>query len=107
MEVNIYIGFWTLKAKCTQYGICSQVAFKNARAMFCFQSWAGRTIIFSWVQKIPGRATPARIRHPPKFVGGCLMYAVDLGIHFNDYSWSPFLRHRVVFHASFLSLIFS
>jgi hypothetical protein len=22
MEVNIYIGFWTLKMKCTQYGIC-------------------------------------------------------------------------------------
>jgi hypothetical protein len=23
-----------LKVKCTQYGICSQVAFKNARAIF-------------------------------------------------------------------------
>jgi hypothetical protein len=23
-----------LKVKCTQYGICSQAAFKNARAMF-------------------------------------------------------------------------
>jgi hypothetical protein len=22
VEVNIYIGFWTLKVKCTQYGIC-------------------------------------------------------------------------------------
>jgi hypothetical protein len=32
--VHIYIGFETLKVKCTQYGICSQLAFKNARAMF-------------------------------------------------------------------------
>ena len=22
MEVNIYIEFWTLRVKCTQYGIC-------------------------------------------------------------------------------------
>ena len=22
MEVKIYIGFWTLKVKCSQYGIC-------------------------------------------------------------------------------------
>ena len=34
MEVHIYIGFETLKVKCTRYGICSQTAFKNARAMF-------------------------------------------------------------------------
>ena len=27
------MGFETLKVKCTQYGICSQAAFKNARAM--------------------------------------------------------------------------
>jgi hypothetical protein len=32
--VHIYIGFETLKVKCTQYGICTQAAFKNARAMF-------------------------------------------------------------------------
>jgi hypothetical protein len=32
--VHIYIGFETLKMKCIQCGICSQVAFKNARAMF-------------------------------------------------------------------------
>ena len=31
MKVNIYIGFWTLKMKCTQYGLYGQVAFKNAR----------------------------------------------------------------------------
>jgi hypothetical protein len=36
VEVHIYIGFEALKVKPTQYGICSQVAFKNARAMFFF-----------------------------------------------------------------------
>ena len=32
--MHIYIGFETLKVKCTQYGICSQAAFKNERAIF-------------------------------------------------------------------------
>jgi hypothetical protein len=31
MEVNMYIGFWTLKPKCTQYGLCGQATFKNAK----------------------------------------------------------------------------
>ena len=31
MKVNIYIGFCILKMECTQYGICGEVAFKNAR----------------------------------------------------------------------------
>jgi hypothetical protein len=40
--VHIYIGFETLKVKCTQYGIRSQAAFKNARAMFfSFSGGAG------------------------------------------------------------------
>ena len=45
--------YWILdlEVKCTQYGICSQVAFKNARAMFFFRSWAGWATIFYWVQK--------------------------------------------------------
>jgi hypothetical protein len=29
---HIYIGFWTLEMKCTQYGICGEVVFKNVRA---------------------------------------------------------------------------
>ena len=33
MEVYMYIGFWTLKMKCTQSGSHGQVAFKNARVM--------------------------------------------------------------------------
>jgi hypothetical protein len=39
--VHIYIVFETLKVKCTQYGICSQAAFKNARAIFFFSGGAG------------------------------------------------------------------
>ena len=33
MKVNIDIGFWTLKVKCTEYEICGYTTFKNARAM--------------------------------------------------------------------------
>jgi hypothetical protein len=43
--VHIYIGFETLKVKCTRYGICSQAAFKNARAMF-FSKLGGAGNIF-------------------------------------------------------------
>ena len=31
MEVNIYIGFWTMKMKCTQYGLSETMTFKDAR----------------------------------------------------------------------------
>ena len=37
MEVNIYIGFWTLKMKCTQYELYEQTCFKNARAILLFE----------------------------------------------------------------------
>jgi hypothetical protein len=52
--VHIYIGFETLKAKCTRYGICSQATFKNARTMFF--SKLGRTDnnFRSDSKKIPG-----------------------------------------------------
>ena len=33
MKVNMDIGFWTLKMKCTQYGLYGQTCFKNARAI--------------------------------------------------------------------------
>ena len=35
--VNIYIGFWTLKMKHTQYELYGQEAFKNARAILFFE----------------------------------------------------------------------
>ena len=33
MEVKLYIGAWTLKMKCTQYGLYGQAIIKNARAI--------------------------------------------------------------------------
>ena len=39
---HIYIGFWTLKVKCTQYGICGELAFKNARAIVFRVGWGGQ-----------------------------------------------------------------
>jgi hypothetical protein len=45
MEVIIYIGFRTLDVKCTQYGVCGEVAFKNARAMV-FSKSGGADISF-------------------------------------------------------------
>ena len=33
MEVDIFIGFWTLKMKYIQYVLNGQAAFKNARAI--------------------------------------------------------------------------
>jgi hypothetical protein len=33
MEVSIYIEFWTLEMKCTQYGLYGQATFKNASAI--------------------------------------------------------------------------
>jgi hypothetical protein len=37
LYIYIYIGFWTLKMKCTQYGLYGQAAFKNARAILFFE----------------------------------------------------------------------
>jgi hypothetical protein len=33
MKMNNNIGFWTLKMKCTQYGLNGQATFKIARAI--------------------------------------------------------------------------
>ena len=41
--IYIYIGFWTLKVKCIQYGLYGQAAFKNARAILFFKvGWGGQ-----------------------------------------------------------------
>jgi hypothetical protein len=73
--ITVYIGFWTLKVKCTHYGICSQVAFKNARAMF-FSKLGGAGNSSRSGSKFSGRAALARIWHPRKFIGGYLVFAV-------------------------------
>src|ERR1700737_3644089 len=62
MEVNIYIGFETLKMKCTQYGICGQVAFKNASTLV-FSKSGGR-------RKNVGGCPLTKYSPPEKFVGG-------------------------------------
>ena len=41
MDVNMYIGVWTLKMECTRYGLHGQAAFKNARATFYFPKSGG------------------------------------------------------------------
>src|ERR1700738_3562495 len=67
MEVNIYIGFETLKMKCTQYGICGQVAFKNASTLV-FSKSGGRAAVFGRAQKKCWGLPPDRI--PPRKVRG-------------------------------------
>ena len=49
-----------LEGKCTQVGICSQMAFKNARAMF-FLKLGGSGICFWLGEFFRGTAAPARI----------------------------------------------
>ena len=48
VEVHIYIRFRTLKVKCTQYGICRQAAFKNAKAIFISKSGGVGCNLSSW-----------------------------------------------------------
>ena len=51
MKVNIYMGFWTLEMKCTQYGVCGEVAFKNARAMVFWEVGRGGQWFSGWSTK--------------------------------------------------------
>ena len=72
MEVNIYIGFETLKMKCNQYGICEQVAFKNASTLvFSKSGW--RAAVFGRVQEnCRGLPSDRIFPSPEKFVRGSL-----------------------------------
>ena len=74
MEVNIYIGFGTLRVKCTQYGIvwisdlqeCKGNGFFNVgQAGNNFQSGSKKILIF-------GRLPFPEYSTPQKFVGGGL-----------------------------------
>ena len=52
--MNICIGFWTLRLKCTQDGLYEQATFKNARLIFLsniFQNRVEWTTIFCWDMK--------------------------------------------------------
>ena len=64
MAVHIYIGFWTLKVKCTQYEICSQAAFKNARAIF-FSKFGGAGNNFPSGSKFSQEGYPRPNLTPP------------------------------------------
>jgi hypothetical protein len=89
MKVNTYIGFGTLMMMCTQYGICGQVTFKNARVMV-FLNLSGHAIIFSWVHKnldfLDERLPLPEYPPPPKssWGGGNLTYALLL-LDIKDY----------------------
>ena len=37
MEEDIYVGFWTLKMKCSQFELYGEATFKNARAKLFFK----------------------------------------------------------------------
>ena len=69
MEVNIYIEIWTLKVKCAQYRICSQAAFKNARAMF-LSKLGGVGSSFRLGSKISQDGCPRLDLTPPKVCRG-------------------------------------
>ena len=64
-----------MKVKCTQYGICSQVAFKNARAM-CFLK-LGKAGNNFWVRfKDVFGGLPNLDPTPPKVREGVFMSAM-------------------------------
>ena len=75
--MHIYIGFEILKVKCTQYGIWSQAAFKNARAMFLSKLggagsnfWADSKKKSRRGQNVCGRAAPRPDLTPLEVRGG-------------------------------------
>jgi hypothetical protein len=78
--VHIYIEFETLKVKCTQYGICSQVAFKNARAMFFSKLGGAGSNFRADSKKIAGGLPPPRSDIPRSSWGGALTSPVALRV---------------------------
>ena len=67
-EHTVYIGFWTLKVKCTQYEI------PKMQGECFFRNWAGRAAVFG-AQEFPG-GLPCPDLTPPKVRRGCLMSPV-------------------------------
>ena len=88
-QLNIYIGFWTLEMKCTQYGICGEVAFKNARALVFLEVRQGGQKISGGSKKsrfLCGATAPARIYLPQKARRG-----KDIVLHIAPHYW-PYLN---------------
>ena len=79
MEVNIYIGFWTLKVKCTQYEICGYIKWPSRmQGQWFFQSQAGGQNFSVGSRKsgfLSGGPPLPKSTLPEKLVGGCLTTA--------------------------------
>ena len=84
-SAHIYIGFETLKMKCTQYGICSQAAFKNARANFFVFGRDGHRFSGGFEKiragaEISREGCPRPDLTPGYFVGGTLASPLWFGV---------------------------
>ena len=69
-KVDIYIGFGTLKVKCTQYGICGP---SRMLGQWFFQNWAGGQPFRSGTKNLGilvGRLPLPKYSSLEKFVGG-------------------------------------
>ena len=62
--------------KCTQYEICGQATFKNARAMFFSKSAGAGNNFRSGLENL----TVPEYSSPEKFVGGNLMSALVVSV---------------------------
>jgi hypothetical protein len=66
-STHIYVGFETLKAKCTQHEICSQATLENTKVMF-FSKLGGTGNSFRSDQKNPGRGQNVCGRAAPAWI---------------------------------------
>ena len=64
MEVDMYMGLWTLKMKCTRYGLYGQAAFKSSRVMFVFE--VGRSGQGAWLHPGNEGGVPGVVPIPGK-----------------------------------------
>ena len=81
-HIYIYIGFWTLKMKCSQHGLYEQATFENAKAIFIFE--IGRS----------GQRYLVRLQLKLVFLHGC-PEAQDRGPQLLSTSPWKFIRGRV------------
>ena len=75
-----YVLFWILKVKCTQYGICGEVAFKNARAMIFSKSGEAGKVFRSGPKNLNffvGQLPLPVSTSPKKLVGGKILSALQ------------------------------
>ena len=75
MEVNIYIGLWTLKMKCTQFGLYRQATFKNVRAILFSEVGQNMQECCGGCPKVPDSGPLVLIHHPMNVCRGQLVVA--------------------------------